>query len=85
MLNYYELVKLIGIENVDAIEVIRESFRNDWVNTFNSIQINRTTRKNAVKTYSGHENFIMDENTKGLYCDGVSMLYPTRNPAQMRL
>lgn len=81
MLNYYELIKLIGVENVDAVEVIRESFRNDWISTFSSIQINKTTRKNAVKAYSGRENFMMDENTKGLYCDGVSILYTSEDAA----
>jgi len=77
MLNYYELLNVIGIENIDAVSAIREAFNADFRKAYKSIQINKTTRKNAILAYSKHDNFLQDNEMQGLYCDGVSILNTT--------
>lgn len=74
MLNFYELLRTFGLENTDAVNALMESFHSDWINTYNGIQVNKTTRKNAVASYTKHDNFMMDNDVKGLYTDGVTFL-----------
>lgn len=80
MLNYYELLKVVGLENMDAVTAIRESFNADFRREYSKIQINKTTRKNAIIAYSKHDNFMQDNEMQGLYCDGVSILNTTGEP-----
>ena len=79
MLNYYELIKLIGVnaDNISTIQVLQESFNEDFRTAFDKISINKTTRNNAIKSYAGLSGLMADKEHSYLYGTGATIFYST--------
>lgn len=85
-MNYYEIMELVKTQ-IDFATY--ETLKNDFNDRFNAelkkIQINNTTRKNAIKSYLNHVNIMQDKITNQLvFTDGVSILNIASNPENMK-
>lgn len=68
---------LRGKTDVDTMNIIINSFRDEVGQTWSGIKNNNTTRAAAVKSYKGNTPKHLankQDDANGLYCDGVSAL-----------
>jgi len=86
-MNYYEIMELVK-NQIDFATY--ETLKNDFNDRFNAelrkIQINNTTRKNAIKSYLAHDNIMQDNkyNNQLVFSDGVSVLNIISTPENMK-
>ena len=73
MLNYYELIKLI--KDTDAIEVIREEFKDDLAVAFGKCKVNKSTRAQACKNYGNLKELRADKEYSYLFGTSHSIFY----------
>jgi len=78
MLNYYELMNVIDINNHYAIYEINNAFSNDIGEAVKTIKGTAKTREEAFKKYSLGADFSRDSKTPGLYGTHTTVFY---NPA----
>lgn len=83
MKNYYELIKMLKNQvDINVLQTLKEDFNNDFCEELGKIQINNTTRKNAIKSYLNKENILQDNKYSNqlVFSDGYSILNIVSNP-----
>lgn len=74
--NYYELIEMIKNDvNTDVLRELLQDMQSEYINELDKIQINNTTRKNAINNYLKHSGVAQCPDTSAkLFCDGVSVI-----------
>lgn len=76
-MNYYNLLNMIKNEiSIDNLQAIRQDFNGHFLDELKKININNTTRKNAIKKYLASDTILQDDKYKGqaVFSNGYSIL-----------
>lgn len=86
-MNYYEMMELVKNQiDFTTYTTLKNDFNNKFNTELKKIQINNTTRKNAIKSYLTHSNIMQDikYSNQLVFTDGVSVLNIASNPENMK-
>lgn len=74
MFNIYKILDTFKIDDLDTLVKVREDFMTDFKKYFDNMQINKTTRKNAIEKYLSFNNILKDETVRGVFSDSKSII-----------
>lgn len=74
MFTLYDIINIFNFSDFDKLQLVRDRFVDDVNDFYNKIQINSTTRKNAIIDYLSRQEIKKDTTTPKTYTDGCSIL-----------
>ena len=77
MLNFYDLIKIFGLENPEAITAAKEDFTNDFQKNFKALSLTEKEReKNLISFYNSKET-ILDKANNFIVATSTMIVSPT--------
>lgn len=74
MFTLYDIINIFNFSDFDKLQLVRDRFVDDVNEFYNKIQINNTTRKNAIIDYLSRQEIKKDTTNPKTYTDGCSIL-----------
>lgn len=77
MLNFYDLIKIFGFENLEAITAAKEDFINDFQKNFKALSLTEKEReKNLISFYNSKET-MLDKTNNFIVATSTMIVSPT--------
>ena len=82
MFNFYDIVTLFGLENIEAIEKAKENFLEDFRTAYNNISLSEKEREKNLDFFVSANHSDMN-NEPGLYANSTFLVF-VKKPANVK-
>ena len=77
MLNFYDLIKIFGYENPEAITAAKEDFINDFQKNFKSLSLTEKEREKNLTSFYNYKDTMIDKENNFIVATPTMIISPT--------